>query len=278
MDEINFAVCDDEEIILDAVYSRVFTIFKRRGMAAFGLKFLSSRQMRDYFLQADEASKPDIVFLDIDMPELNGIELGAMIKENSPKTEIIFVSNRYERVFETFNIHPFGFVRKNNFSTDISNTLKAYIDGHVNAANYFVIQQENKSVTRKLPINEIVYVKSMRSHQIICMVGGEEIDVKMTMDELEKGLIEHGILRTHKSFLVNLKYITRIESTGIELTTGAKIDVSRRKVGEIKAALMKYLRKILSGAVRVMTFIIFQVQIRKLPVKAREPLFGKRRS
>ena len=243
MDEINFAVCDDEEIILDAVYSRVFTIFKRRGLAAFGLKFLLPRQLRDYVLQKDAGKLLDLVFLDIDMPELNGIELGRIIKENSPKTEIIFVSNRYERVFETFNIHPFGFVRKNNFSSDISNTLKAYIDAHVSAGNYFVIQQENKSVTRKLPINDIVYVKSMRSHQIICMASGEEIDVKITMDELEKGLIEHGILRTHKSYLVNLKYITRIESTGIELTTGERVDVSRRKVSEIKSALLKYLRK-----------------------------------
>ena len=75
------------------------------------------------------------------------------------------------------------------------------------------------------------------------MVNGSTVDVRMTMDELEKGLVEHDILRAHKGYLVNLKYITRIEPTGIELATGEVILVSRRKVGEIKTALLMYLRK-----------------------------------
>ena len=243
MDEISFVVCDDEELILDAVYSRVLTIFKRSGFIATGLRFRSSVQLKNYVLKKDWLVEPDIIFLDIDMPELNGIELGKIIKNNLPKTEIIFVSNRYEKVFDTFNIHPFGFVRKNNFSADMANTLKAYINAHVSAENYFVIQQDNKSVTRKLPINDMVFIESMKSHQIIHMANGEEIDVKMTMDDLEAGLIEHNVLRTHKSYLVNLKYITRIETTGIELSNGTTVGVSRRKIGEIKTALLKYLRK-----------------------------------
>ena len=121
--------------------------------------------------------------------------------------------------------------------------MKAYINAHVSAENYFVIQQDNKSVTRKLPINDIVFIESMKSHQIIHMANGEEIDVKMTMDDLEAGLVDHNVLRTHKSYLVNLKYITRIETTGIELSTGVTVGVSRRKVGDIKTALLKYLRK-----------------------------------
>ena len=243
MDEISFVVCDDEELILDAVYSRVLTIFKRSGFIATGLRFRSSVQLKNYVLKKEWHVEPDIIFLDIDMPELNGIELGKIIKNNLPKTEIIFVSNRYEKVFDTFNIHPFGFVRKNNFSADMTNTLKAYINAHVSADNYFVIQQDNKSVTRKLPINDMVFIESMKSHQIIHMANGEEIDVKMTMDDLEAGLIEHNVLRTHKSYLVNLKYITRIETTGIELSNGTTVGVSRRKIGEIKTALLKYLRK-----------------------------------
>ena len=243
MDEINFVVCDDEELILDAVYSRVLTIFKRSGLIATGLRFRSSVQLKNYALKKEWRIEPDIIFLDIDMPELNGIELGKIIKNNLPKTEIIFVSNRYEKVFDTFNIHPFGFVRKNNFSADMTNTLKAYINAHVSAENYFVIQQDNKSVTRKLPINDMVFIESMKSHQIIHMANGEEIDVKMTMDDLEAGLAEHNVLRTHKSYLVNLKYITRIETTGIELSNGTTVGVSRRKIGEIKTALLKYLRK-----------------------------------
>lgn len=243
MEYINYAVCDDEEIILDAVFDRVFTIFKRAGMIATGRKYRSSKAFLEDVTRQTGHDELNLAFLDIDMPELNGIELGRAIKEKNPKIEIIFVSNRYEKVFDTFDIHPFGFVRKNNFSADIGKTLKAYIAARGKDENYFVVQQENNSVTQKLPITDIVYVESLKNHQFIHMVNGSTVDVRMTMDELEKGLVEHDILRAHKGYLVNLKYITRIEPTGIELATGEVVLVSRRKVGEIKTALLMYLRK-----------------------------------
>ena len=127
MEYINYAVCDDEEIILDAVFDRVFTIFKRAGMIATGRKYRSSKAFLEDVTRQTGHDELNLAFLDIDMPELNGIELGRAIKEKNPKIEIIFVSNRYEKVFDTFDIHPFGFVRKNNFSADIGKTLKAYI-------------------------------------------------------------------------------------------------------------------------------------------------------
>ena len=198
MDTINYAVCDDEEIILEAVYDRVSTIFKRSGISARGIKFQSSVALRTYIGKQTSRDELNLVFLDINMPELNGIELGKVIKEKAPKTEIVFVSNRYEKVFDTFDIHPFGFVRKNNFSTDISKTLKAFITARGKDDNYFVIQQENNSVTKKLLLTDIVYIESLKNHQYIHMINGETVDVRMTMDELEKRLSEHDILRAHK--------------------------------------------------------------------------------
>ena len=242
MDNVNYAICDDEEIILEAVYDRVSTLFKRSGLSAMGAKFHDPVELKDRILKKS-AQALDLVFLDIDMPGLDGIELGKIIKENSPNTEIIFVSNRYEKVFDTFDIHPFGFVRKNNFSTDIGNAIKAYINARGSAKSYFVVQQENNSVTRKLPVNDIVYVESMKNHQMINMVNGEVVDVRMTMDDLEQKLAEHDILRVHKGYLVNLRYITRIEPSGIELSTGVNVSVSRRRISEIKTELLKYLRK-----------------------------------
>ena len=93
METINYAVCDDEEIILDAVFDRVRTIFKRSGIMAIGQKFRSPKALQSYILKPDNREELNLVFLDIDMPELNGIELGKAIKEHNKKIEIIFVSN-----------------------------------------------------------------------------------------------------------------------------------------------------------------------------------------
>ena len=128
MIQINFAVCDDDEIVLDAVCQRVHSIFKRCGVDATGAKYLSSVKLYEHIKDPERKYNYNLICLDIDMPKLDGVSLGKAIRENSPETEIIFVSNREDRVFDTIlNVRPFGFVRKNNFSSDLMDTLRAYI-------------------------------------------------------------------------------------------------------------------------------------------------------
>ena len=197
----------------------------------------------DEFLSVQEEPF-DLICLDIDMPKLDGVSLGKAIRENSPETEIIFVSNREDRVFDTIlNVRPFGFVRKNNFSSDLMDTLRAYISSKIDTNHYFVVKTDNNSVTRSLRVVDVVYIESFKDHQFIYMQDGEKIDIRMTMDELEQELSKYDIVRTHKGYLVNLKYIRRIDGSGITLSNGAVVGLSRTKVQEVKAQYLKYLRK-----------------------------------
>ena len=244
MIQINFAVCDDDEIVLDAVCQRVHSIFKRCGVDATGVKYLSSVKLYEHIKDPERKYNYNLICLDIDMPKLDGVSLGKAIRENSPETEIIFVSNREDRVFDTIlNVRPFGFVRKNNFSSDLMDTLRAYISSKIDTNHYFVVKTDNNSVTRSLRVVDVVYIESFKDHQFIYMQDGEKIDIRMTMDELEQELSKYDIVRTHKGYLVNLKYIRRIDGSGITLSNGAVVGLSRTKVQEVKAQYLKYLRK-----------------------------------
>ena len=250
MEKINFAVCDDDEIVCDAVFSRVSNIFRRCGIEVSGAKYLSPVKLYQHITNPGEGERRinyDLICLDIDMPKLSGIDLGKAIKENSPETDIIFVSNREDRVFETFSVRPFGFIRKNNFFADLVDTLRNYIVTKNDTNNYLAVKTNNNSVTRKLKVTEIVYIESLRDHQFIYMADGEEIDIRKTMDELEEKLCGYDIVRTHKGYLVNYKYMARIDAKGITLTDGKVVGVSRNKIQDIKAQYLKYLRK--TGAV-----------------------------
>ena len=244
MIQINFAVCDDDEIVLDAVCQRVHAIFKRCGVEATGVKYLSPVKLYEQIKDGEKKVNYNLICLDIDMPKLDGVSLGKAIRENSPETDIIFVSNREDRVFDTLlNVRPFGFVRKNNFSSDLMDTLRAYIVSKIDTNHYFVIKTDNNSVTRSLRVVDIVYIESFRDHQFIYMQDGEKIDIRMTMDELERELSKYDIVRTHKGFLVNLKYVQRIDTKGITLPGGVVAGLSRTKVQEVRAQYLKYLRK-----------------------------------
>ena len=78
------------------------------------------------------------------------------------------------------------------------------------------------------------------------MADGEQFEIHMTMKELEANLEQYDIIRVFQGYLVNLKYVQRIERTGVVVNykDGVTINISRDKVQELKAIYLNYLRKV----------------------------------
>ena len=86
-----------------------------------------------------------------------------------------------------------------------------------------IMDEHNNSSTLKLAVSDIVYVESMRDHQYIKLGSGEKVDVRMTLGEIEEKLASFDIVRVHKSFLVNYKYVQRLETSELLLTGGERV-------------------------------------------------------
>lgn len=245
--ELNIAVCDDDEIVCEAICNRISKILTDCGINVVSDKYVSPSLL--YKNINGGSRKYDLVFLDIDMPKVSGIDLAKALRKIEKPIDIVFVSNREDKVFDTFTVRPFGFIRKNNFSHDLKDTLRSYINMKVINDSFIVLKTTNNSVTRNVRVADIVYIESFRYKQYVYMADGEQIDIHMTMKELESKLEEFDIVRAYQGYLVNLKYVKRIERAGIVLNykDGVTINISRDKVQELKALYLKYLRKI--GAV-----------------------------
>ncbi|MBQ4176984.1 MAG: response regulator transcription factor [Lachnospiraceae bacterium] len=249
--KIRYAVCDDDGMICDAVSDRVCAILEKYGLTVFCERFTSPDALCRRF--RDGEVPYDLLFLDIDMPGMSGLNLAKIVRQKvGEKIDIVFVSNREDQVFEAFGVHPFGFVRKSNFTRDLTDTLRSYMDLRVKSDSCLAIQTQNNSVTRQLQISDIVYIESYRYHQIIYMTDGEEIKIRLTMEELENKLREYNVIRIHKGYLVNLKYVQRIDRSGVvvQFRGGVVLNVSRDKLQDVKVAYLNYLRN--TGAVTLM--------------------------
>lgn len=242
--ELNIAVCDDDEIVCEAICSRLCKILKNCGISASCDKYVSPVAL--YKNIEGGLRKYDVLFLDIDMPKLSGVELAKALRKNENEADIIFVSNREDKVFETFPVHPFGFIRKNNFTHDLNDTMRSYINAKIIGNSYAVFKTANNSVTRKVKVSDIVYIESFRYKQCVYMADGEQFEIHMTMKELEANLEQYDIVRVFQGYLVNLKYVQRIERTGVVVNykDGVTINISRDKVQELKAIYLNYLRKV----------------------------------
>lgn len=242
--ELNIAVCDDDEIVCEAICARIVKILHSCGIGAACDKYVSPLAL--YKNIKGKARRYDVLFLDIDMPNFSGVELAKALRQDENAVDIIFVSNREDKVFDTIPVHPFGFIRKNNFTYDLNDTMRAYINAKIIGNSYAVFKTANNSVTRKVKVADIVYIESFRYKQSVCMADGEEFEIHMTMKELEASLEQYDIVRVYQGYLVNLKYVQRIERSGVLLNYkgGVTINISRDKVEELKGKYLNYLRKV----------------------------------
>lgn len=242
--QVKIAVCDDDEIVCEAISERIIKILTGCGIGAACDKYVSPMSLYKN-IRSGEAQY-DLLFLDIDMPKVTGIDLAKELRKTQSRIEIVFVSNREDKVFDTFAVRPFGFVRKNNFTHDLNDTLRAYINVKILGDHYIVLKTTNNSITRNVRVSDIVYIESFRYKQYVYMADGEQIDIHMTMKELEDKLFQYDIVRVYQGYLVNFKYVERIERNGIVLKykNGITINISRDKVQELKSMFLTYMRKI----------------------------------
>lgn len=116
---IKIAICDDEPIICSLYQTKVQFILKEHESEASidtytqPLKFLEALKVQEY----------DLILLDIDMPEISGLQLAEKIQELPKRPLLIFVTNQDALVYQTFLYHPFSFIRKSFLEEELETVL-----------------------------------------------------------------------------------------------------------------------------------------------------------
>ncbi len=182
----------------------------------------------------------DIVFLDIEMKGMNGIEAAETIKCLAPETIIIFVSSHSSYVFDAFRIEALHFlvkpIKEKEFAEVFTRAMKKYTT--VNAS--VVLKWE--STRNKIRISNISFVEGYRRHLSVHTANGV-YEAVGKISEIYEALRPHGFVRVHQGFIVNMNYIKNFNANEVELTDGSKVAVSVRKRQEALKAYDIFIRK-----------------------------------
>jgi len=232
---IRGAVCDDEPAVLDHLYAHVSKEFKRQGADIHIEKFTSGRD----FLSAHKAEPFDVVFLDIDMPEISGFEIAERIDK---RTLIVFVTTHDELVYSSLKFQPFRFLRKTHLEDEMGEAVKAINEKLLKRNAEHRIKFQTKENEIYVYADNIEYIEVYGHWLRVTLNKGETIECYGSLSELEKQLVPVGFVRTYKSYLVNFKYIHSIEKTQVTLDDGTEIPLSRYKAAEVRERFKDYLR------------------------------------
>lgn len=179
----------------------------------------------------------DILFIDIEMPELSGFDLVDRLEDED--VIIIFVSSYNDRVYESIKYNPFRFIRKNKLDDEFEEAmLSASYRARMRAKEYYI---EFREFTRKVKVGDILYIESILKKNAM-ILEDEIVEIKTSMKELENDSIFDCFVKPHRSYLVNISKIARIDKTDIILCNGVHIPLSRNKKSEIKDKFMNYVR------------------------------------
>lgn len=179
----------------------------------------------------------DILFIDIEMPELTGFDLVDRLEDED--VIIIFVSSYNDRVYESIKYNPFRFIRKDKLDDEFEEAMLSAAYRVRKRAKEYIIKMQGS--TRKVKVGDILYIESnLKKNSVI--LDNEVIEIKTAMKEIENDAAFDIFVRPHRSYLVNISKITKIGISNLILNNGEHIPLSRNKKNEIKEKFMKYVR------------------------------------
>lgn len=239
---IKIAVLDDEKIMADEITRLIAQclsvdneIVTYTDAAQFNLKL--------------SCCNYDMIFLDIELPGINGFELAEKIQMNHKRIEIFFVSSHEEMILNSIDYFPKGFIRKRHLKEDlkdrIDNWLKYYSQ---NSVVKFMVADIGELCVYD---DEIVYFESFKHELYICDKSYQKHRLMRYMniyDSLKRIKMDYGkigFIQINKSVLLNFRYILSIEKDHVILKNKEVIYVNPKKVSEIKSEYSSWMMEIM---------------------------------
>ena len=232
---MRIAICDDEKRICDILAEKVAKICSEAEI----ITYTSGKEL----LEADKL--PDILLLDIWMPEMSGMDVAKTLRDRDWRKILIFVTGEESQVFSSFDLHPFHFLVKpfadeklNEVLDDAMKELERCGDLSGNHDKYIEIQSGTSHI--RINLSRLVYAE-VYDRKTILHMRDENIEYYGQLSALES-LVGSDFYRIHRSYLVNMKYVERYDRTTLITCRGDNVPIARREYERFIRAYMEYCR------------------------------------
>lgn len=232
---INIAICDDEQTSLNSIERLVADFFSSQNIKINISLFSSGEEL----LSSDRDI--DILFLDIQMKQLNGIETAKKIRNKRYKCFLIFITVLKEMVFQSFEVQPFDYMLKPIQYYSFKKTMERLLLSMKSAdKENLLIQRGTESSI--VSFKEIIYCEIINRKIYLHLKSANVIDYYDRIENLEKKL-DNRFFRCHRSYLINMQYLISYKNGLAYMIENHQIPVSRLRSKEFSNVILKYMKE-----------------------------------
>ena len=227
---MRIAICDDEEIyrvelktILDKLLINVDYDIDT---------FDDGRQLMESFSKAPY----DLVFLDIEMPAVDGITLAKSIRSRSENVFIVFLTGHIEYALEGYEVNALRYLTKPVDIGKLKEVIR-YVQEKQGSAHQLIIREDGEEIL--IDIGDVIYMESMNQNVRIVSAKGEHV-IRYNIGDFEEQLKNDGFFRIHRGYLISLSKVKKLVKSDVIMEDGTALPVSRSNLKPLKEALYAY--------------------------------------
>lgn len=232
---MRIAICDDELISLENVTNHVKSINS-------DCEIMSFLNISELFNTIDDGTHVDAVLMDIEWHgKQQGIDYAAELYNLSPKTMIIFITGHPQQYSQRIffkNVNLKGFISKPLNPTILQQYLQL-IEDEIRTSNNRKLTLKFNSDTISIFHDDIFYVES-HLNTVTIHVYGDSFRFYEKISKISE-LLPSGFFLTHKSFIVNMDKIKKIERSYVTLQTGKQIPISKHRLSDFREQYARYI-------------------------------------
>lgn len=221
---MRIAICDDQKIERTKMLEALETVSINFSIEEFedGSMLLKKHAQRPY----------DLIFLDILMPKINGMDVAQELRKTDSRTPIVFVSTSAEFGVQSYRVLAFDYLLKPVEPDQLTACMKRLLAQREKEKEYITITYSGMKTN--ILLSNIQCLESDLRKVIFTLCEGKELEVIGKLSDFEQILQGHGFCRCHQSYIINLEYVEKLEQDTFLLTCGKAIKISRSHLQNAK--------------------------------------------
>lgn len=219
---LKVAICDDQAVILNHYAEFIIKSAQKHHLEVQVFQFLSGEALLFQF--DEDPYYADIIYLDIFMNHMSGMETARELRAMNCKAQIIFLTSSADYVYEAFDVNAVQYLLKDKVTEQRFEEIFLRAVAQMKQQEEELFAFEFQGVKKTVPLHQISHLEIWK--RVVTVYWNDQKDeFYSSMKELEQKLASYHFVRVHRSFLVHLPFIQELQSSRIMLKNGKEIPV-----------------------------------------------------